>query len=288
MELTLSVVLQAIANGLAMGGLYVLVALGLTLILSIMNILQLAHGEIYMIGAYVVYYLTSSFGVDLYPAILMSMAFMGVIGVALERGIFRPCQGDFLSVITVSIGLTLIMRSFAVAQFGLFERSVPKLASGSAFFLGIAVPKDRVVGMLIAAVMAIFLYLFLKMTKYGQAMFASAQNPEGAKLRGINPRLISPLAMFIACGLAALGGSIAGSIWMLTPTMGTLPLVKGLTIVVIGGMGSFSGAIIGGIFLGLIDGIVPVFFGPVVTSLAPLVIVVIILLVKPQGLFGHA
>ncbi|MCF8094394.1 MAG: branched-chain amino acid ABC transporter permease [Desulfobacteraceae bacterium] len=287
METSLSFVLQAIANGLAMGGLYILVALGLTLILSIMGILQLAHGEIYMIGAYLVYYLTSSLGISLYIAILISMGAMGLIGLVLERGIFRPCKGDFLSVITVAIALTLILRSYAVAQFGLFERTVPKLASGSLVFFGVAVPKDRFVAMLIAAAMSVALYLFLKMTRYGQAMFACAQNPEGARLRGINPDLISPMAMMIGCALAAAGGAIAGSIWMLTPTMGTLPLVKGLIIIVIGGMGSLSGAIVAGIFLGLMDGIIPVFFGPVVTSIAPLVIVVLILLVKPQGLFGH-
>ena len=118
-------------------------------------------------------------------------------------------------------------------------------------------------------------------------MIASAQNPEAALLKGINPGFMSALSMAIACGLAAIGGALAGSILMLTPFMGVLPLVKGLIIIVIGGMGSLSGAIVGGILLGLIDGIFPVVFGVVVASIAPLILVVTVILIKPKGLFGH-
>jgi branched-chain amino acid transport system permease protein len=279
--------MQTVANGLSLGGIYITIALGLTLLLSIMRILQLAHGEIYMLGAYVVYYLSVSYGLNLYLSIGTCMIAMALFGIVLERVLFRPCSSDWLSTIVVSIGLTLILQNAAVMVFGLYERSIPRLADGSLEVLNIAIPKDRFVAMLIAAVLSILLYLFLKKTRFGQAMVASAQNPEGARLRGINPKLMAALAMMIACGLAAAGGALGGSILMLTPFMGTTPLVKGLTIIVIGGMGSLSGAIIGGLFLGLIDAFVPVMFGPVVASVAPLVIVVLILLVKPQGLLGY-
>jgi branched-chain amino acid transport system permease protein len=278
---------QAAANGLAMGGLYILIALGITLLLSIMRILQLAHGEIYMLGAYLVYSLTAAFGINVFPAIAISMIFMAAVGLVLERFLFRPCRGELAPAVGVSIGLTLILQSLAVSTFGLAEKAIPKLAHGSIVFLSVAVPKDRVIATFIAGLLAVMLYLFLNRTRYGQAMVASAQNPEGALLRGISPHLMASLAMMIACGLAAAGGAMAGSIWMLTPTMGVLPLVKGLTIIVIGGMGSLTGAIIGGVILGLIDGIIPVFFGAVVTSIAPLLIVVAIIMLKPQGLFGH-
>ena len=279
--------MQAIANGLAMGGLYILIALGLTLLVSIMKILQLAHGEVYMIGAYVVYYLAVSFGLNLFVSIIISMLAMAAFGVLLEKCLFRPCGENYVTAIVVSIGVTMILQSFAVSTFGLFERSIPRLARGALFFMGVAVPKDRIMAMVIAAALSVLLYIFLKKTKHGQAMVACAQNPEGARLRGISPQLMSPLAMSIACGLAASGGAMAGSILMLTPFMGILPLLKGLVIIVIGGMGSLPGAIIGGAFLGLLDGLFPVIFGPVVTSIAPLLIVVIILLIKPHGLFGH-
>jgi len=280
--------IQAIANGFALGWMYVLIALGLTLILSIMGILQLAHGEVYMIGAYVTYFLCVSLGVNLYASMIISMIVMGVFGVILEKFLFRPAQRQILPPIVVSLGLTLILMSFAVTQFGLKEKSIPRLAEDSImFFFDSAVPKDRIIAVGFAVALLLLLYLFLKRTKYGQAMIASAQSPEGALLRGINPNRMSSLAMAIGCALAAAGGTLAGSILMLNPSMGTFPLMKGLVIIVLGGMGSLLGAAVGGIILGLIDGILPVAFEPGITSVAPFIIVIIILLVKPQGLFGH-
>jgi branched-chain amino acid transport system permease protein len=287
LDLPAQVWMQAIVNGFALGWLYVLMALGLTLILSIMGILQLAHGEVYMIGAYVTYYCCVSFGVNLYASMFISMAVMAGFGLFLERFLFRPVRAQILAPIVISLGLTLILMSTAVVGFGLYERSIPRLAQGSVVFLGSAVPKDRIIAVGFAVGLLLLLYLFLKKSKYGQAMVASAQSREGAILRGISPNVMSSMAMAIGCALAAAGGTLAGSILMLTPSMGTLPLVKGLVIIVLGGMGSLLGAAIGGIFLGLVDGIIPVAFSPGLTSLAPLVVVIVILLVRPQGLFGH-
>jgi len=287
LDLPVQVWVQAIANGLALGWLYVLMALGLTLILSIMGILQLAHGEVYMIGAYVTYYCCVSFGVNLYASMFISMAIMAGFGFLMERFLFRPVRAEILPPIVISLGLTLILMSSAVVGFGLYERSIPRLAQGSFVFLGSAVPKDRIIAVGFAVGLLLLVYLFLKRSKYGQAMVASAQSREGAILRGISPNMMSSMAMAIGCALAAAGGTLAGSILMLTPSMGTLPLVKGLVIIVLGGMGSLLGAAVGGIFLGLVDGIVPVAFSPGLTSVAPLVVVILILLARPQGLFGH-
>jgi branched-chain amino acid transport system permease protein len=287
LDLSAQVWVQAIANGLALGWLYVLIALGLTLILSIMGILQLAHGEVYMIGAYVTYYCCVSFGINLYASMFISMAVMAGFGILMERFLFRPVQRELLPPIVISLGLTLILMSTAVVGFGLYERSIPRLTQGSFVFLGGAVPKDRIIAVGFSVGLLLLLYLFLKRSKYGQAMVASAQSREGAILRGISPNLMSSMAMAIGCALAAAGGTLAGSILMLTPSMGTLPLVKGLVIIVLGGMGSLLGAAVGGIFLGLVDGIMPVAFNPGITSLAPLIIVILILLARPQGLFGH-
>jgi branched-chain amino acid transport system permease protein len=212
---------------------------------------------------------------------------MAGFGLLLERALFRPCKKDWLAAVVVSIGLTLILQSGAVVAFGLFERSIPRLARGSLSLMNISIPKDRIIAMAIAAGFFAGLYLFLKRTKIGLAMVASAQNQEAASLRGIDPNVMSSLAMSIACGLAAAGGAMAGSILMLSPFMGVLPLVKGLTIIVVGGMGSLFGSVVGGIMLGLIDAMFPVFFGSVFCSIAPLILVILILILKPQGLFGH-
>ena len=280
--------LQAIINGIALGWLYVLMALGLTLILSIMGILQLAHGEIYMLGAFTVYYLVGK-GLGLYPAIILAMVIMGVFGVILERALFRarPGRDPVLSSIVISTGLTLILASAAVVGFGLYTKSLPYLWPGSFKVAGATVPKDRMVAIACSIVALLALYAFLKRTRLGLAMTASAQNREGSFLKGINPSVMSMAAMGIGCALAALAGTLAGSILQIQPYMGGLPMIKGLVIIVLGGLGSIPGAVIGGLILGLIDGIVPVFGGAAAAAIAPLVIVVMVLLFRPKGLLGH-
>ena len=285
---SLDVWVQAIINGVALGWLYVLMALGMTLILSIMGILQLAHGEIYMMGAFLVYYLTRQ-SIGIYPAIALSMVVMAAVGVILERVLFRPRanQDVVLTSIVISTGLTLILSSAAVVGFGLYTKSLPFLISGSFSVAGAGVPKDRilVIGFSVAALL--LLYGFLKRTRLGLAMVASAQNREGSFLKGVNPNQMSMAAMAIGCALAALAGALAGSILQLQPYMGSLPMINGLVTIVLGGLGSIPGAVIGGMILGLLNGILPVMFGPAVAAVAPLVIVILVLLFRPKGILGH-
>ena len=285
---SLDVWLQALVNGIALGWLYVLMALGLTLMLSIMGILQLAHGEIYMLGAFVVYYLTRQ-GLGLYPAIVLSMVAMGVLGIILERVLFRPRpdRDVVLTSIVISTGLTLILTSAAVVGFGLYQKSLPRLIEGSFSFAGAGVPKDRILAIAFSVAALLALYLFLKRTRLGLAMTASAQNREGSFLKGINPNTMSMAAMAIGCALAALAGALAGSILQLQPYMGSLPMINGLVTIVLGGLGSIPGALIGGLILGLINGIVPVIFGSAVAAVAPLVVVILVLLFRPKGILGH-
>jgi branched-chain amino acid transport system permease protein len=203
--------------------------------------------------------------------------------------LFRPKPGRdvVLSSIVISTGLTLILSSGAVVGFGLYQKALPRLINGSFDFLGAAVPKDRILAIGFSVLALLILYAFLKRTRLGLAMVASAQNREGSFLKGINPNYMSMSAMAIGCALAALAGALAGSILQLQPYMGSLPMIKGLVIIVLGGLGSIPGAVIGGLILGLIDGVVPVFFGSAVASVAPLVIVILVLLFRPKGLLGH-
>jgi len=281
--------LQAVVNGVALGWLYIVMALGLTWILSIMGILQLAHGEVYMIGAYVVYYLCSSLGLNVYFSILISMVVMAAFGIFLERFLFRvrADRDPVLTPIVVSTGLSLILTSGAVAGFGLYEKSIPRLLYGSVRLFGGAVPKDRLLAIIFSAAALLLLFLFLKRSRWGQAIMASAQNREGALLRGIDPNQMAMISMAIGCAMAALAGALAGSILMLQPYMGSQPMLKGLVIIVLGGLGSLPGAFVGGMLLGLIDGTIPVIFGPAAAALAPLIIVILILLIRPTGMFGH-
>ena len=290
LDLSLDIWLQAIANGLALGWLYVLMALGLTLMLSIMGILQLAHGEVYMFSAYLVFTLLDSFNFNLYLSMFVITIFMGIVGLFLERILFRarPNRDPILNSIVIAIGLTLILTSAAVVIFGLYQKSLPRLLYGSFEIFGGGVPKDRILAIAFSVAAFLFLYFFLKKTRLGQAMTASAQNREGSFLKGINPNQMSMLAVAIGCALAGLAGGLGGSILRIEPYMGSLVMVKGLIIIVLGGLGSISGALAGGMILGLIDGLVPILFGAAWASIGPLLVVILVLVVKPQGLFGHA
>ncbi len=276
--------IQTVSNGLIIGGIYILMALGLTLILSIMGILQLAHGEIYMLGAYISYSLCTSAHLNIYIAMFISIVGMAIFGVILERALFRPTQGQFFPPLVISLGLSLSLINVVKVSYGLYGRSLPPLAMG---IFSIGVPKDRVVAVVFSLAFLLLLALFLKRNKYGLAMVASAQNKEGALLKGISPNVMSALAMAIGCALASAGGTLAASILGLDPYMGSLPQIKGFAIIVLGGLGSLLGSVFGGLVLGLSDGILPVVLGPAAASVAPLIIIVILILIKPQGLFGH-
>ena len=274
-------------NGLAMGGIYILVALGLTLVFSIMRILQFAHGEVYMLGAYVVYYLSVHAGLNFFLAFPISMVTVGIFGLFLERVFFRHFQGQFIPTLIVALGLMLILQTSAMLAFGLTERAIPNYAPGTFEVLGAAVFKDRLLAAVFGLGLAFLLYLFLKRFKYGRAMTAVAQSREGAALQGINPNLMSALGMAIGSALAAAGGAFAGALFPVVPAMGSTALFNGLVIIVLGGMGSLLGVVVGGMMIGLINTLVPIFIGPTAAVAVPLVLIIIILIIRPQGFFGH-
>ena len=193
-----------------------------------------------MLGAYAVYYFTASFKMPLFIAIGASMVTMALVGLILERFLFRRLD-DFLTAVIGATGLQLILQSGAVVMFGVYQRNLPVLAHGSITFMGSVVPKDRVVAVLVAMFLSLSLYIFLKTTKYGNAMVGSAQNAQGAILQGISPYKMAALAMAIGCALAAAGGVLAGTLFTISPFMGLTPLMKGMTIIVLGGMGSPAG-----------------------------------------------
>jgi branched-chain amino acid transport system permease protein len=285
--LTGSMFVSGLINGLCLAGIYILIALGITLILSIMNILQFAHGEVYMLGAFFTYFLATAFGVNIFVAILVSMIVTGLLGLILQRIIFRPLLGKFLPVVCAATGLGLILQTLAVLGFGLDAKHIPVIWPGTLKMLSWTISLDRIGALFAGIILMAAVLIFLKNSKYGQAIVATAQDSEAALLQGVNPNLMYALGMIIGSALAAVGGSFAGSIFILDPFMGGTALFKGITIIIIGGIGSLNGVIIGALILGLCDSIVAVAFGSEIAAIVPLVIVIFILIIRPQGLFGH-
>jgi branched-chain amino acid transport system permease protein len=280
-------ILQGVLNGLTSAGIYILVALGLALLMSIMNIVQLAHGEVYMIAAYFVYFFSSSVGINFYAAFVLAVLAVGVLGIFLERIFFRPFRGKPDQALVLSIGLMLVFQNVVLAIAGGTPKSYDSPFESVVTVGNLALSMERVVIIIAGFVLVTALFLFIKIGRNGQAMLAISQDREGAALQGININRLSAIAMFVGCAMAGVAGALVGALFTLTPTMGGTVLMKGIAVIILGGLGSVPGAVLGGLIIGLIDGIVPVFTTTYMGSLIGFAIVILILLFRPKGLWGH-
>ena len=278
---------QSILNGLALSGIYILIALGLALVLSIMGIVQVSHGEIYMIGAYSVFYIVAVLGGNFFLALVLSTLFVGGLGIVLERFCFRPFRGRPDRAFTISIALILILQNVVLSLAGGNPRTYSSPFTGVLHIFSITISWKRLIIVLVGLGLLVALFLFIKMTKTGQAMLAISQEREGAALQGMNIDRISAVAMFLGCGLAAIAGALIGALFSITPTMGSFALMKGIAVIILGGLGRISGAAVGGLILGLIDGIVPALTTSHIAGLIGFGAIILILLFRPQGIMGH-
>jgi branched-chain amino acid transport system permease protein len=278
---------QGISNGLMMGWIYVLVALGLTIVFSIMGIMQFAHGEIYMLGAYCTYYVSVVQGFNVFVSLAISALALGLGGVVLERFLFRRFRGQIEPGMIVAIGLILLLQTAAAVGFGTQDKWVPTMVPGVLKIWVIRLAWDRALSVLIAIILVSLLFLFIRMTRIGQAMVAISQDPDAATLHGIDVNRVSSLTMAIGCALAAIAGGLMGAIFQVQPFMGGFPMGKGIAVIILGGLGSIWGAVIGGLLLGLIDGLVPLWANTTVASIIGFILIILILIIKPQGLLGH-
>jgi branched-chain amino acid transport system permease protein len=278
---------QNLLNGLMSGWIYILVALGLTLVLSIVGIVQLAHGEIYMIGAYLVYYFCVIAGFKFFPSLLISIFCAGLLGIFLERFFLRAFRDDVEGAIISTIALILILQTAIVAIAGVGYKNIPSPIQGVLIVLGARLSWERLMTILVSIALVSALLIFINKTRMGQAMVAVSEDREAAALQGINVDRISSIAMFLGCSLAAAAGALTGAIFDLTPFMGGFALMKGIAVIILGGLGSIPGAIIGGLILGLVDGLVTALLSVQMASIIGLLVIILILLFRPQGLLGH-
>jgi branched-chain amino acid transport system permease protein len=278
---------QGIFNGLVMGWIYVLVALGLTIVFSIMRIVQFAHGEIYMLGAYCTYWIAVVLGLNVFVALLLAALLMGLVGVILEKLLFRRFRGQIEGSIIVAIGLILLMQTIAAIGFGTQDKWIPTTIPGVLNIWNIKIPWERALSVIAGIILVLVLFLFIRRTKMGQAMIATSQDIEAATLQGIDVNRVSMVSMAIGCALAAIAGGLMGAIFGVQPVMGSYAMEKGIAVIILGGLGSIWGAVIGGLLLGLIDGLIPLGSNTTVASIIGFSIIVLILIVKPQGFLGH-
>jgi len=286
--MTPDLLIQSTIIGLSIGSIYILMALGLTLMFGMMHIINFAHGAIYMLGAFAIYYIFSQWGAPYFAAFVLAMFLLGTFGYLVERSIYRPIKGGIEPTLVALLALTTFLQAAGYPVFGQLDKHVPPVFQGTRNILGVMISVERLMIIPMAGALVVGLYLFINKTKMGAAMRAIEQDKEAAALQGVNVHVVNGLAFAIGFALAAASGALMAPIFKLDPMMGEQPLLKAFIIIILGGLGSIPGAILGGLMLGLIDSIVATALGAEPAFLLSFVFIILLLLFKPTGLFGYA
>lgn len=285
--MTFGLFIQSAIMGVSIGSIYILMALGLTLMFGMMHIINFAHGAVYMLGAFVIYYFFFQWGMPYLFTFLLAMLLLGVFGFLVERCIYRTVKGGIEPTLVALLALTTFLQAAGYPVFGPLDKHVPSVFGGSWNILGMAISAERLIIIPIALVLVIGLYLFINKTKIGGAMRAIEQDKEAAALQGVNVNVINALAFAVGFALAAASGALMAPIFKLDPMMGEQPLLKAFIIIILGGLGSIPGAILGGLILGFIDSILATAVGVEPAFLLSFVFIILLLFFRPHGLFGY-
>jgi branched-chain amino acid transport system permease protein len=278
---------QSAIIGLSIGAIYILMALGLTLMFGMMHIINFAHGAIYMLGAFVIYYVFHLWGIPYLLAFFIAMILLGLFGFGVERFIYRAVKGDIEPTLVALLALTTLLQAAGYPVFGPLDKNVPSVFEGSYTIFGTPISAERLMIIPVAAVLVAALYLFINKTKMGAAMRSIEQDKEAAALQGVNVNVVNAVSFAVGFSLAAAAGALMAPIFKLDPMMGEQPLLKAFIIIILGGLGSIPGAILGGLILGFIDSIVATAVGVEPAFLLSFVFIILLLLFKPNGLFGY-
>ena len=286
-----------VANGAVIGIIYALIAVGVTLIFSILKIVNFAHGDLYMLGGYCAYYVITLLGIPPLPAMVVSMAAIFVLAIVLERLLLTPLYDDATERkdeygLIVTFGLAFFLRNVAVMAFGPFPLKPPPFIPGVQRLGGLIVTNDRLFAGGVGIVLILGLLYFMHRTLWGQALDAVSQSRDSAAIVGINAQRFNSLAFGIGAALAAAAGALMAPIFSLVPDMGVLPNIHAFVIVILGGMGSVPGSILAALLLGEAETLFTAFFPDPTRALAytnafGLLILMIVLVLRPQGFFGR-
>ncbi|MHB8916957.1 MAG: branched-chain amino acid ABC transporter permease [Desulfocucumaceae bacterium] len=278
---------QQLLNGLTLGSIYCLVALGLTLIYGIMEVPNFAHGHLYMVGAYVTFFGMTIYGLDYWKSALVGGILVALLGVLLERVVFHPLRhAPVTNKFIAALGAMMFLEAAARLLWGADFRSIPTIYEKVITIAGVRITEQRLIVIVAAILLMIALNLFLKRTILGASIEAVAQNRDGSSLVGISVNVVAMLTFAIASFLAAIAASLAGPIFLVFPTMGELIIMKAFVIIVIGGMGSIPGAILGGYILGIAESMGASYISTDYKDVVAFLILILILTLKPTGLFA--
>jgi len=279
--------IQQIVNGLILGGSYTLMALGLTMIYGILYIANFAHGGLYMFGAFASYFMFTLLGFGFFAAMLSSMLVTAVLGAFVERLVFRPLrnaphENGFIA----ALGLFFILEGLAAIFWGHDYRTFPTVYPQIIDLAGISVSLQRLVVIGVTVCLIALLYMLIEKTTLGRTIRAVSQESRAAVLVGISVDRVSAFTFAVGSALAAAAGTLLAPVFLVYPQMGTAPIVKAFVVIILGGMGSIPGAILGGFILGIVESLGATYISSIFMDLYAFIILIIILMFKPRGLMG--
>ena len=287
--MSLTILLEQVVNGLMIGAAYALLGGGLALIYGTMRLFNFAHGEMYMLGGYALFFCLGVFGLPAWIAVGAATLFTFVVAAAIQRVALRPLMGQegwTFSTIAVTLGLSIMLQQGAQHLFGDRPKTVPYLIDGVLRIGPVALPWQRLLIFVVAVAIMAALGVLLKVTRMGQAIRAVAQDPEAAAVVGIPTPTIHTLVFALGSALGAVAATLLSPIYGVTPWMGAPLMIKAFVVVVLGGLGSFGGAIAGGFLLGIIEAV-----GITVTSsewrdVISFGVLLLVIWLRPSGLLG--
>jgi len=281
--------LQELLNGLVLGSIYALVALGLALVYGTMQIPNFAHGHVYMLGAYVAFATVTVLHINYWAAMLVAVIVLAGVGIVLERLVFRPLRNSpEVNSIIAAIGVLFFLEAAARLIWGSDFRVLPTPYDHAVNFAGLEATQQQLIVIVAAFVLMVALFYFLKRTLVGSTIEAVSQSRVGAALVGINPNRVAALVFALSTGLAAAAATLIASINLIFPEMGFIVLLKAFAVIVLGGMGSIPGAILGAYILSFTESFSSAYVSTSYQDVIAFGLLVLILTFRPTGLFGKA
>lgn len=280
--------LSQLINGVIVGSSYIMMASGLTLIFGILRYVNLAHGEKYMLGAFCSFFLIHHLGLNFWLGFILTMAIMAVVGVIVEKVIFKPVRySPYMVILTISIAFSMFLIEIANIFFGAQPRTFTTYLRAETLAIGdITVNMHRVMVVVVAAVIIAIISIWINNSKTGKAMRATPQSMEATQLMGINLDYVASVTFAVGSSLAAASGAMMAPIFYVSPSMGMMPFMKSFCVVITGGRGSLKGAVVAGLLLGIVETMASAYISPVFRDATAFIFIIIVLLVRPTGLFG--
>jgi branched-chain amino acid transport system permease protein len=280
------VLAQVVVSGLLQGTLYSLSACGLNLVFGVMGVINFAHGELMMLGAFVTFWLFATNIMDPVPSVLVSMALLFLLGALTQRFLLeRISRSTELGPLLMTFGLSLLLVNAGLLAWSSDFRSVPYF-SGSLRLLGLALPRSKLAAAGLAVLVTVAVYLFLRTSRTGKAIRATAENAPTALACGIDVRRIRILTFGLGAAMAGAAGSLVSTIYAFNPETGQLFILKAFAVVILGGLGQFAGAFVGGILLGMAEALAAFFTTAQQAEAVSYLILILVLLLRPSGLLG--